>query len=81
MDNVVRKRTTVTLPEYMLADLSSEARRKGITVSRLIERITEEHMYLPNANTLEAIEEARQGKYAGVVDTSSFEAFKKSMGL
>lgn len=79
MDNVARKRTTVSLPEYMLADLSSEARRKGITVSRLLESIAEEHMYLPNADTLEAIEETRQGKYAGVVDTSSIEAMTKSI--
>lgn len=79
MDNVARKRTTVSLPEYMLADLSSEARRKGITVSRLLESIAEEHMYLPNADTLAAIEETRQGKYAGVVDTSSIEAMTKSI--
>lgn len=33
----------------------------------------------PNKKTLGAIEEARCGKYAGVVDTSSVEAMTKSI--
>jgi antitoxin component of RelBE/YafQ-DinJ toxin-antitoxin module len=32
----------------------------------------------PNDVTLEAIKEARAGKFAGVIDTSSMEAFIKS---
>ena len=78
METTARKRTTVSLPEYMLMDLSAEAHRQGISVSRLLENITEERIYRPNADTLAAIEETRSGKYAGVVDTSSFEAFMKS---
>ena len=74
-----RTNTTVSLPDYMLADLNAEARRKGITVSRLIEDRLEESMYQPNAETLAAIEECRSGKYAGVADTSSFDAFMKSL--
>ena len=35
----------------------------------------------PNAETIAAIEESRRGEYAGIIDTSSFEAFKQSMGL
>ncbi len=56
-----RTNTTVSLPDYMLADLNAEARRKGITVSRLIEDRLEESMYQPNAETLAAIEECRSG--------------------
>lgn len=56
-----RTNTTVSLPDYMLADLNAEARRKGITVSRLIEDRLEESMYQPNAETLAAIEECRNG--------------------
>ena len=74
-----RKATTVRLPDYLLADLHAEARRKGISVSRLIADITEERMYRPNAETLAALEETRSGKYAGVVDTSSIEAMTKSI--
>lgn len=78
MGVTAKKRTTIRLPEYMLIDLGMEARRQGISVSRLLEIITEEQMYRPNADTLAAIEETRSGKYAGEVDTSSFEAFLKS---
>lgn len=35
----------------------------------------------PHEITLAALNEARSGKYAGVVDTSSEEAFLKSLGL
>lgn len=73
-----RRQTTVRLPDYMLADLNAEARRQGISVSRLIEDRLEESMYPPNKETLEALDEARSGKYAGVVNTSSFDAFMKS---
>ena len=34
-----------------------------------------------NEETIEAIEESMRGEYAGVVDCSSFDAFKKSLGL
>ena len=76
----MRKQTTVRLPDYMLTDLNSEARRQGISVSRLLENITEEYMYQrPNADTLAALEEARSGLEMEEVDLSSFEAFVKSM--
>ena len=51
----------VSLPDYMLADLNAEARRKGITVSRLIEDRLEASLYQPNAETLAAIDECRSG--------------------
>lgn len=59
---VKRKATTVRLPEYMLADIHAEARKQGISVSRYIEALAEEAMYSkPNADTMEAIREARSG--------------------
>ena len=33
----------------------------------------------PNEATIEAIEEARTGRYAGTLDASNFEAFMKSV--
>lgn len=56
-----RKQTTVRLPEYLLADLHSEAHRQGISVNRLIEDRLQASMYLPNKETLDAIEECRSG--------------------
>lgn len=76
---VTRRRITVSLPDYMLADMNAEARSQGISISQLIEDKLEASMYQPNKETLEALEEARRGEYAGVVDTSSFEAFMKSL--
>ena len=34
-----------------------------------------------NEETIEAVEESMRGEYAGVVDCSNFESFKKSLGL
>ena len=77
---IKRKATTVRLPDYMLIDLNVEARRQGISVSRLLENIAEERLYQqPNAETLAAIEEARSGVEMEEVDLSSFENFLKSM--
>ena len=74
-----RTNTTVSLPDYMLADLNAEARRKGIAVSRLIEDRLEESLYQPNKETLEALEEGRSGGELPRVDTSSIEAMTKSI--
>ena len=64
----------------MLIDLNVEARRQGISVSRLLENIAEERLYQqPNAETLAAIEEAKSGVEMEEVDLSSFENFLKSM--
>ena len=34
-----------------------------------------------NEETIEAVEESMRGEYAGVADCSSFESFKKSLGI
>ena len=34
-----------------------------------------------NEKTIEAVEESKRGEYAGVADCSSFESFKKSLGI
>ena len=77
--NVTRKATTVRLPDYMLTDLHNEARRTGVSVSRLIEDTLEESLYRPNSETLAAIEECRSGVEMEELDLSSFDAFIKSM--
>jgi hypothetical protein len=58
---IKRKATTIRLPDYMLIDLNVEARRQGISVSRLLENFMETCLYQPNPETLAAIEEARSG--------------------
>jgi len=79
----MRKQTTVRLPEYMLIDLNSEAHRQGISVSKLIENITEAYMYQqPNPDTLAALEEARSGAEMEELtdkDLENFEAYVASL--
>ena len=74
-----RRRTTITLPDYMLTDLAGEAKRRKTTISKLLEEFVEPVLYKPNAETLAAIEEARSGVEMPVVDTSSYDAFVKSI--
>ncbi len=70
---------TVSLPQYEADYIRKEAKRIGWSLSALAGEYILDGMYKrPNADTLEAIEEARRGEYAGVVDTNSFEAFMKS---
>lgn len=79
---VTRKQTTVRLPEYLLADINAEARRQGISVSRLIENRMEEALYQPNKETLEALEEARSGVEMEELtheQIENFEAFVASL--
>jgi hypothetical protein len=65
-----------------MEDIRKEAKRTGWSLSALAGEYILDAMYrTPNAETMEAIEEARSGKYAGTVDTSSMDAFRKSMGL
>ena len=52
-------------------------RRRRMSVS-LPEYVMDD---MPNAETTAAIEESKAGIYAGTIETSSMEAFKKSMGL
>ena len=73
----IRKQTTVRLPDYMLADLSAESRRRGISVSRLIENVLESQMYQPNKDTLAALEECRSGVELEELTTDQIEHFEE----
>ena len=74
---VTRRRTTVSLPDYMLADMNAEARRQGISVSRLIEDRMGEALYQPNKETLEALQEARSGVEMEELTHEQIENFEK----
>ena len=64
----------------LVEHLKQEARRENRSLNNYVETILMDAAYCrPNAETLEAIEEARSGKFAGVVDTSTLEAFIKSI--
>lgn len=79
MEAVIRKQTSFRLREDLLKVLQEEARKANRSLNNFVESTLMEAMYsVPNEETKAAIEEARAGKYAGIIDTSSMEAFIKS---
>lgn len=79
MEAVIRKQTSFRLREDLLKVLQEEARKANRSLNNLVECLLMDAMYSePNEETKAAIEEARTGKFAGTIDTSSMEAFLKS---
>lgn len=62
--------------------IKDKAKRENRSINNFLENLLINYFNVdekaPNATTNAAIEEARAGKYAGVADMSSFEAFMKS---
>lgn len=79
MEAVVRKQTSFRLREDLLKALQEEARKANRSLNNFVESTLMEAVCSePNEETIAAIEEARAGKFAGTIDTSSIEAFIKS---
>ena len=75
-----RKQVTLRITEELRERLNQEARKEHRSVNNLVEGILLDAMYYePNEETIEAIEEARAGRYAGTIDLSSREAFIRSI--
>lgn len=67
-----RKQVTLRITEELRERLNQEARKEHRSVNNLVEGILLDAMYYePNEETIEAIEEARAGRYAGTIDLSS----------
>lgn len=79
MEAVIRKQTSFRLREDLLKVLQEEARKANRSLNNFVESTLMDAMYSePNEETIAAINEARTGKFAGTIDTSSMEAFIKS---
>lgn len=77
---IERKQTAFRLSNTLIERLRAEAKRENRSLNNLVEvLLTDALDHRPNPETIAAIEEARKGKYAGELDTSSFEAFMKSV--
>ena len=77
-----RTRTSIQLQPQLLGELRNRARKSKVSVSCLIESILMDSIYYePNEKTIAAMEESHSGKYAGTVDMTSMETFKRSLGL
>ena len=76
----VRQPTAFRLNKELLSRLKEEAKKANRSLNNYVECILMDSLYNePNEETIEAIKEAQSGKYAGVIDTSSVEAFWKSV--
>lgn len=75
-----KKRTVFHLSTGLLDRLKEKAVKEQQSVDDLVEELLLDAIYHePNEATIEAIEEARAGRYAGTLDASNFEAFMKSV--
>lgn len=80
MEAAIKKQTAFRLNSDLLDALKNAAKREHRSLNNFVECILMDVMYAePNEETKAAIEEARSGKSAGTIDTSSFEAFMKSL--
>lgn len=80
MESVTLKRTTsFRLPPHLLETLQRRARENHSSLNKYVVGILSDVVgEQPNPVTMAALREAREGKTAGVADTSSIDAFIKS---
>ena len=77
-----RARAYLRLRPQLMERLRTEATKRHTSFNSYVEDILYDAVFNdPNEETIAAIEESRSGEYAGIVDTSSFEAFKRSMDI
>ena len=83
MDIALEKKAHVfRLPVYLLERLKELAQKDRRSLNNYVECLLLDAVYRePNAETIEALEEAKAGKLEGPIDTSSVEAMLKSMNL
>ena len=75
-----RKPTAFRLNESLLDKLKRDAKNANRSLNNYVECILMNSVYnMPNEETIEAIKEAQAGKFAGVINTGSVEAFWKSL--
>ena len=80
MEAVIRKQTSFRLREDLLQVLQEHARKANRSLNNFVESTLMDAMYSePNEKTVEAINEARSGKYAGTIDATDFNSFMQSV--
>lgn len=80
MDAVLRKPTMFRLKTDLIDRLKIAAKRENRSLNNYVESVLMDVVYHePNSETVEAINEAKRGEYAGVIDTSSIDAMIRSI--
>lgn len=76
----LKESTSIRIDAGLLAQIKEEAKADNRSLSNYLETLLYRMGYRPyNEETIQACREAREGKSAGVVDTSSREAIEKSL--
>jgi len=82
VSNKARTRAYLRLRPQLVERLKADANREHVSFNRYVEGLLLDSIFnVPNEETLEAIKESKRGEYAGTIDLSSMEAFKRSMGI
>lgn len=80
MELSLRKPTMFRLKTDLIDRLKIAAKQENRSLNNYVESVLMDVVYHePNAETIAAIEEAKRGNDLSPVDTSSFEAFCKSL--
>ena len=76
----IRKQTAFRLNETLLNELKVRATQCNRSLNNYVECLLAQALFgTPNADTIEAIKEARAGKYAGKIDMKDFDSFLNSI--
>lgn len=77
---VTRKSATFRLNAALLERMKAEALRENRSLNNFVETVLMDAVYhTPNAETIEAIEEARSGKELETLDMKHFDEFVASL--
>ena len=77
---IQKRQTAFRLNETMLRDLKIRAAQSNRSLNNYVESILAQALYdTPNPDTIEAINESREGKYAGTLDINDFNSFLNSI--
>lgn len=75
-----RKQTAFRLRTDLLTRLKQEARKENRSLNNFVENALMSLFYNePNEETKAAIQEAKEGKFAGTIDMTDFDSFMKSV--
>lgn len=76
----IKESTSIRIDRGILASLKSEAKAENRSLSNYLETLLYRMGYRPySEETIQACEEAREGKTAGIVNTTSLETIEASI--
>jgi len=78
--SIKRKQTAFRLRSDLLDKLKIAARQENRSVNNFVENVLMQYIQKnPNKETLDAMKDASEGRFAGEIDMTSLETFKQSI--